>query len=60
MKKKKDNKKCEHKVCGYKEHPHDFSKLSLEEIDALIEKAREEGKKFKSPEDSPEVKEWGI
>ena len=59
MRKKKANKK-KVKMCGYKEHPYDFSKLSLEEIDALIEKAREEGKKFKSPEDSPEVKEWGI
>lgn len=58
--KKKNNKKKGNKVCGYKEHPYDFSKLSLEEIDALIEIARNEGKKFKSPEDSPEVKEWGI
>lgn len=53
-------KKNEKRKCGYKEHPHDFSKLSLEEIDALIEKEREKGRKFKSPEDSPEVKEWGI
>lgn len=53
-------KKNEKRKCGYKEHPYDFSKLSLEEIDDMIEKAREEGKKIKSPEDSPDVKEWGI
>jgi hypothetical protein len=47
------------KIFAYKEHPHDYSKLSLEEIELLIEKEKErcKGKKWEElyPDDDDDL-----
>jgi hypothetical protein len=45
---------------SYKEYPHDYSQLSLEELNALIEQEKEKLKNMKPGELLPELKNFEV